>query len=72
MATQDWANNAACAGMDARIFYPLKGGTGRAKATCAQCLVRTACLQWALANGATTGIWGGLTAVERRKHKGTT
>lgn len=36
---------------------------------CAVCPVAAPCLRWALARGITDGIYGGLTAVERRAHR---
>lgn len=39
----------------------------QAKATCARCLVGAECLQRALQLGETDGIFGGLTAIERRQ-----
>jgi WhiB family redox-sensing transcriptional regulator len=38
----------------------------KAKAICARCPVRDACLAYALDTGETHGIWGGLTEDERR------
>lgn len=38
-----------------------------AKTICSRCPVRQACLQFALAQGEDEGIWGGLTAAERRE-----
>lgn len=40
--------------------------TAWAKAACATCPIREACLQMALENDEPHGIWGGLTAQERR------
>ena len=37
----------------------------RAKALCAVCPVRLACLRWAMENKEQDGIWGGLTPTER-------
>jgi WhiB family redox-sensing transcriptional regulator len=70
--TTGWRSRAACLGMDSESFFPL-GTTGlaleqitRAKAVCAQCPARNACLDWALATHQEAGIWGGLTEDERR------
>lgn len=40
-----------------------------AKAICAQCPVRTKCLEQALANDEPFGVWGGMTQLERRRYK---
>jgi WhiB family redox-sensing transcriptional regulator len=39
----------------------------RAKAICAECAVRTECLEFALRVREPHGIWGGLTESERRR-----
>ncbi len=44
----------------------------RAKALCAVCPVRTACLRWALQENEPGGIWGGLTQDERTTLKNKT
>ena len=38
----------------------------KAKAICARCPVRDACLAYALDTGEAFGVWGGLTEDERR------
>jgi WhiB family redox-sensing transcriptional regulator len=38
-----------------------------AKAVCASCTVRQACLEYALAAREREGVWGGLTERERRR-----
>ena len=46
---------------------PERGETaGPARQVCARCLVRQPCLEYALSNRITHGIWGGLTERERR------
>ena len=68
-----WHRRAACAGEDPGLFFPV-GSTGpsalaeiaAAKAVCARCPVREACLQYAVTSGQACGIWGGLTEDERR------
>lgn len=39
----------------------------RAKSICAMCPVRQECLEWALEADVRSGIWGGMTANERRR-----
>jgi WhiB family redox-sensing transcriptional regulator len=72
-----WTIDALCAEVGPSAFFPKRGGsTADAKAICAQCPVREKCLEWALSceagemNGAdwmaSYGIYGGLSAQERR------
>jgi WhiB family redox-sensing transcriptional regulator len=68
----DWLAGAACIGQDPELFFPV-GPTGpavlqvhQATQVCADCSVRTSCLDLALATDAEYGIWGGLTEEERR------
>lgn len=68
-----WRDNAACVNCDPPdLFFPV-GKTGgdalviaEAKAICADCPVRQACLDYALDAREDFGIWGGLTEIERR------
>lgn len=63
-----WRSRAACQGLDPAIFYPASDDdAGPAKAICATCVVREACLEYALAARERDGIWGGLTEKERRR-----
>ena len=67
----DWRTDAACSGVDSDIFFPVSEedpeATAQAKAICAECPVREACLQYALATNQSAGVWGGLDAGERRR-----
>jgi len=57
---------AACAGVDPELFFPERGAsTNEAKAVCAGCVVRDACLEYAMDNNERWGIWGGLARRER-------
>ena len=68
--------NALCADnrVNPELFYaddcqqPDKAVVEQARAICIQCPVRVPCLQWALQNE-DFGMWGGLTANERRDFK---
>ncbi|MFJ1969672.1 WhiB family transcriptional regulator [Streptomyces sp. NPDC087903] len=67
-----WRELAACRSEDPELFFPL-GEVGlsrtqieRARAVCHRCPVMTACGSWALRNGEGHGVWGGMTAAERR------
>ncbi len=63
-----WQNKANCLGVDPELFFPERGASTReAKEVCRGCVVRTDCLEYALANGEKFGIWGGLSERERRK-----
>jgi WhiB family transcriptional regulator, redox-sensing transcriptional regulator len=62
-----WRQQAACHGTDLNLFYPERGqSAGPARQVCARCPVRQPCLEYALSNRITSGIWGGLTQRERR------
>ena len=66
--TYDWRLDAACRGLDPLVFHPSEGDEGlEAKAVCAECPVRQDCLDHALAVREKDGVWGGLTAIERRR-----
>ncbi|WP_424344539.1 WhiB family transcriptional regulator [Ilumatobacter sp.] len=71
----DWQSSAACAGEMGSVFYPplrperkaaRASRERRAKAVCASCPVRVACLEQAVRRNERYGIWGGLTDKERR------
>lgn len=62
--------DALCVGMDPEVFFPLPGsthGVAAAKAVCALCPVRAACLEFALRFGDVEpgAVYGGLTGEER-------
>lgn len=69
----EWRDAAACRDEDPETFFP-EGQAGRtimnqvddAKAVCRQCPVRRECLCFAVDTGQDFGVWGGLTADERR------
>lgn len=62
-----WHDRALCAEVDPEIFFPNKGASTReAKKVCHACPVRAECLEYALANGESFGIWGGVTERARR------
>lgn len=73
----DWRDEAACRGDDASLWFPVAVAVevnakararleAPAKAVCAACPVRSACLAHAVATGEHHGIWGGLNPVERQ------
>ena len=63
-----WFIEAACHSSDPELFYSDAAKVvAEAKAICAGCPVRTQCLAYAMAiQEFDWGIWGGLTANERR------
>ena len=68
----DWVHRARCRDEEPELFFPI-GTTGPAaaqielaKSVCAQCDVRTECLEWALATNQDSGVWGGRSEDERR------
>lgn len=63
-----WQAQGNCLGVDPDLFFPERGGSTReAKGVCQGCVVRDACLEYALVNGEKFGIWGGLSERERRR-----
>ncbi len=64
----DWMAQGKCWDMDPAIFFPSDGtGVQVAQGICAECPVKTRCLEYALANGIAHGIWGGTSERERRR-----
>ena len=62
----DW-KRANCRGMDPNLFFPYRGEpTELAKSVCAGCVIRSDCLEYALAHEG-RGIWGGVAERTRRK-----
>jgi len=53
-----------CRGITPLMYDEL--GVARAKAVCAGCPVREACLEFALANDERWGVWGGTSERQRR------
>jgi WhiB family transcriptional regulator, redox-sensing transcriptional regulator len=64
-------SRAACSTSDPDLFFPLSSAgpalrqVRLAKAICARCEIRQACLDYALDSGPIHGIWGGMTEEER-------
>jgi Transcription factor WhiB. len=62
-----WLTGALCAEVDPAIMFPDKGGSSReGKKVCAGCDLAAACHEWAVVNEIPDGIFGGVTARERR------
>jgi WhiB family redox-sensing transcriptional regulator len=67
-----WRSFAACRDVDPDLFFPsgTTGGalaqTDAARAVCAGCPVRIACLTFAVATNQEFGVWGGCDEEQRR------
>lgn len=59
-----WMDDAACAGQGTDRYFA--SNTAAAKATCAECSVKSECLEWALPDESLFGTWGGTSHLERR------
>ena len=71
-SSTSWRDDSICRDLDPSVFFPI-GVTGvaieqiaRAKAICAECPVRTECLDFAIATKQDFGVWGGYDEEERR------
>lgn len=66
-----WVRDAVCAQTDPELFFPDKGQPGdEAKAICRSCPVLAQCRLYALNSPiALDGIWGGMSAKERRDRR---
>lgn len=64
----DWKAQAACRDLDTSLFFPeSEADSEEARAVCATCPVRQACLDFALLTRQHDGVWGGTTESERRR-----
>lgn len=67
-----WATRGACRDADPELFFPVASRgpalaqIAEAKRICAGCQVRVECLEYALATGQDSGVWGGASEEERR------
>ena len=63
----EWRHDALCLQVDPELFFPDKGKPGtQATAVCRRCDVSQQCLDYALKNRITEGIWGGVHPRARR------
>ena len=64
----DWITKAICTQTDPEMFFADSNAEAYAPAisVCNRCPVRDECLNYALANNITHGVWGGVTANQRR------
>jgi WhiB family redox-sensing transcriptional regulator len=73
---ETWHLKASCRGPESALFFPpavaerredREAREAKAKSICAQCSVRSDCLDFAMRVHEPHGIWGGLTEAERRR-----
>lgn len=63
-----WQDRGACNGADPDLFFPERGDpTGPAKRICERCPVKKECLEFALSDPETVGVWGGTSGAQRRQ-----
>ena len=63
-----WMLDAHCRGISPAEFFPSDGtGVETAQRICAECSVRSECLEYALANRIDQGVWGGISERGRRR-----
>lgn len=70
LTPEPWTVDALCAQTDPDMFFPGKGDHIAAKAArtvCNACLVAAECLAYALRTYEDEGVWGGMTAQQRKK-----
>lgn len=67
----EWQARASCRNLDPSVFFPegrkfvVEEAEALAKSICKLCVVQEKCLQYALTNRITNGVWGGTTEGER-------
>ena len=67
-ADESWMQAGRCAGLDTATFFPSDGvGVIEAIQICRTCSVQQRCLDYALENGITIGVWGGVSERGRQK-----
>jgi WhiB family transcriptional regulator, redox-sensing transcriptional regulator len=65
----NWQKFAACKDKDLKVFYPTSAQRVAALPAiriCNSCAVQNICLEYAMDTKEAYGVWGGLTAHERR------
>lgn len=65
VVSTDWLDEAACASLDPELFFS-HNYSDAAVETCEGCPVRGACLRYAIETNQEFGLWGGLSAQQRR------
>jgi WhiB family transcriptional regulator, redox-sensing transcriptional regulator len=70
-----WRSAASCLLADPDLFFPISAAgpserqIAQAKKICAGCPVRQECLEFALSNDQSYGIWGGMTPEDRQRDR---
>lgn len=62
VTAQEWRFAAACAQTDPEVFFPERNERliAQAKKICGSCAVKQECADYAIENGETNGVWGGM------------
>ncbi len=64
----EWMATGNCRNEAPSVFFPSDGvGVDFARRICADCPVKSPCLEYALRNGIDHGVWGGASERERRR-----
>jgi WhiB family redox-sensing transcriptional regulator len=64
----DWMERASCASVGGDLWFPEGGYSSKpARLICAECPVRRQCLEFAVANECTVGVWGGKSSAQIRR-----
>jgi WhiB family redox-sensing transcriptional regulator len=64
----NWMVKGKCRDFPPETFFPSDGvGVEVARKICADCTVKSPCLEYALANRIEHGVWGGASERERRR-----
>lgn len=65
---ENWMDKGLCHTSPPETFFPSDGvGVEIAKRICAECPVKTECLEYALENRIDHGVWGGTSERQRRR-----
>ena len=64
----EWMATGKCRDVPPAVFFPNDGvGVDAARRICADCPVKSPCLEYALLNRIDHGVWGGASERERRR-----
>jgi WhiB family redox-sensing transcriptional regulator len=69
----EWMKYAACKGADSQVFFAETNWHENheiARGFCSECVVRDECLEFAMDNDISHGIWGGLSPSQRKMSRG--
>jgi hypothetical protein len=73
MSALGWFSQAACAGMDQRVFfangYHSREQVRAAQKVCDSCPVRAQCAAFAIETGEKWGVWGGMSQQQLRQKR---